>query len=297
MQKIFIIAAVILCSIACNKKEVDATGFTVTTDKETYTTADTVKFAFTGNPWYLTFYSGEPYHQYQYRDRLTADGTPKLSFTSTVTTTSTQLNTLSVFISTDFSGVYDSTSVYNATWVDLTGKAVLAPGGTETKSGDIELSSFVNGDKPVYIAFKFTGTSKTAQRTWTLKSVAIDNVLDDSTSHEVLGIGESTLGFKAVVMKAPAVAWTISSTQLQIKGFTTNLNSVADTEGWVISKPVNLRRVFPDTGTPLKNMTTSMSSLNYIYATPGTYKATFVSANINRYSEKGEVQEIPITVQ
>lgn len=296
MQKILIIVAVIICSVACNKKEVDATGFTVTTDRESYTTADTVRFAFTGNPWYLTFYSGEPYHQYEYRDRVTADGVPKLSFTSTIATGS-QTNTLKLLVSTDFSGVYDSTNVYNATWTDLTSKAVLA-GGTDTKSGDIDLSSFLNGDKPVFIAFKYTGTAGTAQRTWTIKSLAVDNnVLIDGTSHEVLGIGESTLGFKSVAMKVATIAWTISTSQLQIKGFTTSANSVADTEGWVVSKPINLRKVLPDTGTPLKNMTTSMSSLNYIYGTAGTYKATFVSANINRYSEKGEVQEIPITVQ
>jgi hypothetical protein len=295
MQRIFIITIAILFGVACNKKEVEATGFTVTSDKGSYTTADTVRFTFTGNPWYLTFYSGEPYHQYEYRDRITADGVPQLSFTSTMTTGS-QTNTLKLLVSTDFSGVYDSTNVYNATWTDITSKAVLA-GSADTKSGDIDLSSFLNGDKPVYIAFKFTGNAGTAQRTWTIKSLAVDNVLPDGTSYEVLGIGEGALGFKSVAMKVPSVAWTISTSQLQIKGFTTNTNSVANTEGWVVSKPINLRKVLPDTGTPLKNMTTTMSSFNYIYGTAGKYKATFVSANINRYSEKGDVQEIPISVQ
>jgi hypothetical protein len=274
---------------------VDATGFTVTTDKETYTTTDTVKFAFTGNPWYLTFFSGEPYHQYQYRDRFTADGKPQISFTSTMTVGS-QTNTLRLLVSTDFSGVYDSTNVYNATWTDLTDKVTFSS-VADTKSGDIDLSSFLDGDKPVYIAFKYTGAAKKAQRTWTIKTLAVDNVLNDGTSYEVLGIGESTLGFKSIAMKVPAIAWTISATQLQIKGYTTDLNSVADTEGWVVSKPINLRKVFPDTGTQLKNMTTSMSTLNYIYGTTGSYKATFVATNANRYSEKSDVKEIDITVQ
>ena len=44
-------------------------------------------------------------------------------------------------------------------------------------------------------------------------------------------------------------------------------------------------------------MTTSMSSLKYIYNTAGTYKATFVAVNVNRYDEKSDVHEIPITVQ
>ncbi len=60
MQKILIIAISIIFGVACNKKEVDATGFTVTTDKESYTTADTVRFTFTGNPYYLTFIRANP---------------------------------------------------------------------------------------------------------------------------------------------------------------------------------------------------------------------------------------------
>lgn len=296
MQKILIIAAVILCSVACSKKEVDATGFTVTTDKETYTTTDTVKFAFTGNPYYLTFYSGEPYHRYECRERLTEKGKPQLFFNS-AQTTGAQTNTLRVLVSTDFSGVYDSTNVYNATWTDITSSLTLATGSVATESGNIDLSQFNTSDHPVYVAFKYTGTKGTSQRTWTIKLVAVDNVLADNTSHEVLGIGESTAGFRSIPMKVPSVAWTISASQLQIKGFTSATLSVADTEGWVVSKPLNLNKVLPDTGTPLKNMTTSMNSLNYIYGTAGSYNATFVATNANRYSEKSDVKEIPITVQ
>jgi hypothetical protein len=296
MQKILLIATVIICSIACNKKEVDATGFSVTADKETYTTADTVRFAFTGNPWYLTFYSGEPYHKYEYSERVTAQGVPQLSFSSQMTT-GAQANTLKLMVSTDFSGVYDSTNIYQATWTDITSKAVLATSNTATPSGAIDLSAFVTSDRPVYVAFKYTGTAGTAQRTWTIKSIALNNVLADNTSYALLAMTESTAGFKSVPMKVPAVAWTISTSQLQIKGFTTTALSTADTEGWVVSKPLTLNKVSPDTGTPLKNMTTFMPSYNYMYDTPGSYKATFVATNANRYDEKSDVLEVPITVQ
>ena len=296
MQRIFIITIAILFGVACNKKEVGETGFTVTADKENYATTDTVRFAFTGNPWYLTFYSGEPYHKYEYRDRVNEKGKPQLFFNSAQTTGS-QANTLKVLVSTDFSGVYDSTNVYNATWTDITGSLTLAGGSTATESGNIDLSQFINSEHPVYVAFKYNGTKGAPQRTWTIKLVALDNVLTDNTSYEVLGIGESTAGFKSIPMKVPSVAWTISTTQLQIKGFTTTALSVADTEGWVVSKPLNLTKVLPDTGTPLKNMTTSLSTLNYIYGTAGSYNATFVATNANRYSEKSDVKEIPITVQ
>jgi hypothetical protein len=294
MQKLVIIAMLIILSIACNKKTVEATGFSVTTDKDSYAFTDTIRFSFTGNPYYLTFYSGEPYHRYEYNDRVTADGVPQLQFTTTIATGS-QKNTLQLMMSADFSGVYDSTSIYQATWTDITSKVKLATTSTALASGVIDLSQFATGDHPVYVAFKFTGAAGSAQRTWTIKSVELDNVLADSTSYTLLGIAESTAGFKAVPMKAPGVAWTISTTQLQIKGGTTT--SSPEAEGWVISKPLNLKKVLPDTGTPLKNMTTTLSSFTYMYGVPGTYKATFVAANINRYDEKSEVKDVDLTVQ
>jgi len=294
MQKLFIIAVIIVFAAACNKKTVDATGFSVTTDKETYTLADTIRFSFTGNPWYLTFYSGEPYHKYEYSDRVTAPGVPQLSF-STQMATGSQKNTLRLMVSTNFSGVYDSTNIYQATWADVTDKAILATTNTATVSGTIDLTQFITNDQPVYIAFKFIGSAGSAQRTWTIKSVALTNVLADNTAYSLWGIAESTAGFKSVPMKAPGVAWTISTTQLLIKGGTTT--SSPEAEGWVISKPLNLSKVLPDTGTPLKNMTTTMSSFSYMYDIPGSYKATFVAANISRYDDKSDVQEVPITVQ
>jgi hypothetical protein len=293
MQKLLIITLLILLGMACNKKTVEATGFSVATDKDSYAVTDTITFSFTGNPWYLTFYSGEPYHKYEYIDRVSADGLPQLSFTSQMTTGS-QANTLHLLVSSDFSGVYDSTNIYQATWTDITGKAKLATSNTVTSSGAIDLSQFINHDHPVYLAFKYMGAAGSAQRSWTIKSVALDNVLADNTSYSVLGIGE-TGGFKSVPMKAPAAAWTVSTSQLVIKGGTTT--SSPEAEGWVISKPLNLSRVLPDTGTPLKNMTTTMSSFTYMYDTPGSYKATFVAANISRYDEKGDVQEVDLTVQ
>jgi hypothetical protein len=294
MQKLFIIAVLIVFGVACNKKTVDATGFSVTTDKDTYALTDTIRFSFTGNPYYLTFYSGEPYHKYEYSDRVTAPGVPQLQFTTALTTGS-QKNTLQLMVSTDFSGVYDSTSIYQATWTDITSKVKLATTSTTVASGVIDLSQFVTDEHPVYVAFKFTGTAGSAQRTWTIKSVALANVLDDSTTFSLLGIAESTTGFKSVPMKAPGVAWTISTTQLVIKGGTTA--SSPEAEGWVVSKPLNLSKVSPDNGTPLKNMTTTLSSFSYTYDVPGTYKATFVANNISRYDEKGDVKDVDITVR
>jgi hypothetical protein len=294
MQKLFIIAIIVIFGAACNKKTVDETGFSVTTDKEKYATTDTVRFSFGGNPSYLTFYSGEPYHKYEYSERVSATGIPQFQFISNMSTGGTQTNTLRLLVSTNFSGVYDSTNIYQATWTDITGKAALAITNKDTSSGVIDLSAYIS-NQPVYLAFKYTGAAGSAQRTWTIKSVALANVLTDKTSYSLLNISESTAGFRSVTMKAPAAAWTVSTTQLVIKGGTNT--SSPEAEGWIVSKPLVLNKVTPDTGTPLKNMTTFLPTYNYIYGSAGSYKATFVAANISRYGEKGSVVEVPITVQ
>jgi hypothetical protein len=292
MKKLlFITSAVIL--FACNKKEVDATGFSVSADKLTIKANDTVNFSFTGNAWYLTFFSGEQGKRYEYRDRGTADGTPELTFTS-YRQTGSQENTLKVLVSTDFSGEYDSASIYKATWTDITAEVTLSTGANNTASGTIDLSPFVKDDHPAYIAFQYLGfNDASAQRTWTIKSIALNNVLPDNSSYPILGIAESTAGFQQVNMKSD-VKWTISTSQLQAKGGGANS---PEAEAWVISKALVLNKVTPDVGVPLKNMTTRMSEYSYIYTTPGTYKATFLASNTSRYDKTEDVQELTIEVE
>jgi hypothetical protein len=294
MQKLLIIVTIIIFATACTKKEVKDPGFAASANKESYTTADTVFFSLSGTPWFLTFYSGEPYHKYEYHYRVTADGLPTFQFSSTVTT-GTQANTLRLLVSSDFNGTYDSTNIYQATWTDITDRAKLATGSTSVSSGAIDLTQFINDDHPVYIAFEYTGYAGSPQRNWTLRSLTLDNVLPDSTSYNLLSISESGAAFKSVAMKNTAVKWTVSTSQLNFKGGTTLTSPEA--EGWVISKPLNLRKVLPDMGVPLKNMTTLMDSYYYIYTAPGNYTAAFVASNTSRYDSKEAVHEVPVTIQ
>lgn len=295
MQKIFIIAISIILVTSCTKKEVADPGFSVSANKENYTIADTVFFSFSGTPWSVTFFSGEPYHKYENRERVTVtDGKPVFQFSSTVTT-GTQTSTLALLVSSDFNGSYDSASIYQATWTDITGKATLANSSASVLSGPIDLTQFINDDHPVYIAFKYTGYANSSQRNWTLRNLTLDNVLIDNTSYNLLDISESAAAFKPVIMKNTAVKWTVSTSQLNFKGGTTATSPEA--EGWVISKPLNLRKVLPDYGVALKNMTTVMDSYYYIYTNPGNYTATFVVSNTSRYDSKAAVHEVPVVIQ
>jgi PKD repeat protein len=82
---------------------------------------------------------------------------------------------------------------------------------------------------------------------------------------------------------------------LNFKGGTAATSPEA--EGWAISKPLNLRKVLPDLGVALKNMTTVMESYYYIYTAPGNYTATFEVSNTSRYDSKAGVYEVPVTIR
>lgn len=72
IKKIFLFPVLFLVITACNKNGVVAPNFNVTTDKTTFQANTDVNFLFTGNPDYITFYSGETGHVYEFRDRVTA---------------------------------------------------------------------------------------------------------------------------------------------------------------------------------------------------------------------------------
>lgn len=72
IKKIFLLPLILLVITACNKKEVTEPDFNVSTSQTTFKAGEPVDFQFSGNPDYITFYSGEAGREYQYRDRITA---------------------------------------------------------------------------------------------------------------------------------------------------------------------------------------------------------------------------------
>ena len=67
-------------------------------------------------------------------------------------------------------------------------------------------------------------------------------------------------------------------------------------EDWLITRPLNLTAVSPDTGEDLKNYSTALSSFEHTYTQPGTYTVTLVGNNTTVYGHKEKMQEFTITV-
>lgn len=281
---------------ACNKDlELKPVDFDASAQKSTIATTESAVFNLSGNPDYITFYSGEPGRRYQYRNRVSDTSTNvQLNF-STATTTATN-GTLSLLISSDFNGLFDSTNVRSATWTNITSRATLATGTTTVASGTVSLADFAAQRKPVYLAFRYTAAPGSIQRKWTISGLTLDHVLPDKTYN--LGNMTATapsLGWQSVDVRNSAVNWTSA---LVITGATTAVTAL-DTDDWIIMGPIDLSRVQPDAGVAIKSITENMNKFPYAYkySAAGTYTATFEAGNVNR--DKGEtvVKTVPVTVQ
>ncbi|MCU7694650.1 DUF5017 domain-containing protein [Haoranjiania flava] len=284
--------AALLVFASCSKQlSTEPLNFNVETASATYNVGDTVTFFFSGNPDFISFYSGEEGNNYDNRERTTIDGTPRLQFTS-YAQYGTQLNTLQLLVSNDFKESYDEAGINAAKWTDITSQATLSTGADNTPSGVVDLSDFLAQKKPVYIAFKYTGTSGNAQKTWTIKSLTVDLLKKDGSVLPVTDI--ATAAWRQVSIKNPAAVWTISATQLRIAGG----NAAAeDNEDWVISKLLYLNNVLPDVAVPVKNIAQKVDSYKYVFSKSGAYKVVFLAVNATADVQQATTKEIQLTIK
>ena len=294
-MKNIILAAVLLITVnACTRKEVGAVSFDVTTTSASYNVGDSVIFNFSGNPDYIVFYSGENGSNYQNRKRISAVGTPILSFLS-YEQYGNHTNTLHLMISSDFVGTYDSASLESATWTEITNRANLSLGKDSTPSGNIILSDFVHQDTPVYVAFKYADQQDgiNSQRTWTIRNLQVINKLQDSTSTLLLDIPNSI--WLGINLLNPAVKWNITSTYLSISG---GNKTALSNEDWVISQPIYLNKVNPDAGVSIKTLTDPvLKSYYHVFTKPGNYTVVFDATNASLSNMTEAVKTLNITIK
>jgi len=319
MRIFFIIIAAGLAALAgCQKRlAVDPVGsFGVTADSAAYHAGSIATFTFSGNPDIITFYSGELGHRYTYRSRIDAAGTPKLQFTSALNA-GAQPNSLLLLVSTDFKGVVvgdtvtTKTNMSTATWTDITSRATLATGATAVASGAIDLSDIAAGGKPIYIAFKYLATAGSIQNKWTITGLSVTNSLPDNTVYTIANLAASntpiTSNYAGVNTFSPGwvtytvsntYAWTVTAgTSLVIAGAATVPLATASAESWTFVGPVDLQKVTPDVGVPIKLITATLPSYQYAYSTTGSYNAVFFAANATASRMDSVTRTVGITVK
>ena len=249
-------------------------------DKVECKAGEPVTFSLTGNNANnVVFYSGESGHNFDFRERFYADNDMVVNFSTWVRYGEIYQN-LQFLVSNDFNGIYDEESVEAADWVDLSEKFTFSSGVDRTPSGEVSLKEYA-GDDPnaqLYVAFRYRDTEKPRQNNWIVRAITLDLISPEGVRNRLAAM--STMGWKAVDFKNPAVTWNlVSSSQILIDGGANQ----PENDDWAISKAFNLRKGTPDKGVSLNSVT----SRDYVhtYNTPGIYKAVFDWYDGSNYSQ------------
>lgn len=298
MKKIYLLLSLVTVFCACEDRDVAEPSMSITLEKTTYKVNESMTFKISGTADIVTFYSGQSGKEFEFRDRIKVDGTPQMTFTSfrqLGPAVASPDPSLRIMTSTNFNGIYNADFIALAKWKDITDRATLSTGADNTASGVIDLSDVSTLDSAVYIAFKYTGVkdASVAQPTWTIKNFTVNNKIADGSLVNVKTIANIT--WSAVNILNPARTWTYNTTQLQMAGGPANTD---DNEDWLISQPLELKRVTRSLGVGIKNPATALSSYVFAgYPAAGTYKVTFEVINVNKFDTKTSLKEFLITVE
>ena len=302
--------------VACTKTSVDApSDFTISVSKTTYSVNDTVVFNLTGNPDFITFYSGMPHSQYQYSTdtAMQADSTI-LTFSSLDSVFKGSIaqpvsaNFMYLLASNNFNGITDSTDIRLAKWDTIRTKAKGALSGTEKTNETIRLDTLglTSGTTPLYLAFKyFSDTSRKGYtpRIWTLSAFNLNSYFHDTTYS--LANNFAAGGFYNTNLTNPYSMWSYGNVSSITQSLTFNApavypaNGSLPNEAWAISRPFNLSQYPQDLGLAIKNLGQSHFNtykMMQSYNTPGTYIVTFVARNQYEGNYKTVVRQVTLTI-
>lgn len=286
-----------------------------------------VTFNISGNPDFITFFSGENGHEYEKRNLTETPieeiGESRLEFHTKTQygSTATVENSFRVYLSTTFEGLYkndkvkDSTIVVNAldngTWIDITDQCNIPQTAGKTSSPvSISMSEYLG--KRFAIAFKYEpGSNASAQPRWEVHNLKIVNTSKETG--EIIGtVGASNFGFTPLNMYATNNADAYKTVTNNTEGVwnLNNLNGnspymfVHSTGGgkdlrkvWLVSSAVVINGRQPDAGIGIKTISNNpVTNYSYTYEKAGEYTVTFIAKNANFENTSEVIKELKIKV-
>jgi hypothetical protein len=323
--KIFIFSTIILpfltgCDDGLKEKvkfdvTVESEGSSMIKDTLVVKKSTPVQFNFYGNPNFITFYSGESGHIYQYRERtlLSKDEiTSELRFSS-FAQYGTIPGTLKVYLSSTFGEMSldrdkkaDSTKIVTHNWIDISDQCNLpTTSSTTLRDAAIPLDDYLGQN--LIIAFLYQPLNNTAaQPTWEIQSLRIVNTSKTDGSESTLAAG--SMGLTPFDMYAAGTAAYQSGTTSGIW----NLSNIAATpprvrmqsssigadinKDWLITKPIVINACTPDMGVGIKTIINRLDNYVYQYNKAGIYTVTMIGRNNNFESSSEIIREILIKV-
>ena len=274
-----------------------------------------VTFNFTGDPDFITFFSGENGHEYS---KINLFEIPVSEITSTLKFTAKPqygvvTNTLKVFLSTNFTGLRglpvtnkqtDSLAIVKEKWIDITDACGLPTASNATSNAEIALKDYLG--KKLTLAFRYKPEQNTAvQPTWIITNLRIEN----QTAAAVSVLPASMMGFKALDMFSSntykndggAGVWDLrniarTTSDPEIRIASSPAGSPIN-EDWLISNPIVINSRPGDKGLAIKKVSDDLPAYTYTFNTAGTYVVTFVARNANYQASSEIVKEFTVTVK
>ena len=293
---LFLGTCALLLFNSCVKHEVAAPAFDVSVEKLAYKLGDTVRFKLSGYSDYMSVYTGETGHKYEYKDRTRADGKLLMSMNVNLRN-ATGENVFTILATTALNPLRDDADVLSAKWTDISNRFTVPKQNTGVGvpiGVDVDLTDLAVKDKPLYLALKMKSTNNllTVQPRITVTMLNLSNNLPDGTK---LALGTQTdLGWKNINVLNPAYAWII------VGGLYTNApaKNTGDTENWVVSKPILVDQIVRDYPIAFKDIVAVMPEQYEIkYTEKGTYRVAFIGLNSRNLESKETVKEFEITVE
>ncbi|MEI6753626.1 MAG: DUF5017 domain-containing protein [Paludibacter sp.] len=194
MKKIILLSTIVVGLVLMNSCNMEIPTADLNFDVSSYNNAmtatttfhvnDTVNFKFDGNPDCITFYSGEPGHDYRFLGRTVQKSyADTLTFDSKMDTVATN-GTLKLYISTNMSAnnqhnTQDSLAVLAANWKDISGRATWATSSTTVSSVKVSLNPEAQTDSLVYLAFRYQAAAGSAQSSWSISNILLKHTADN----------------------------------------------------------------------------------------------------------------------
>ncbi len=282
--------------------------------------SEAVVFNFSGNPDFITFFSGENGREYSKRNLTESPVdqiTSRLEFytKNQYGTVATVENTLRAYLSTEFTGmmknnkVADSTAIDKTAWINISEAAEIPNAPNKTSPvANIPLDAYLG--KRLTIAFEYFTTNNTSsQPVWEIYELKVVNTnKEDGTESS---IAASTMGFTPLDMYAtPDKAYNTVSNNTSGIWNLSNIAAAASprirmhssgtgaalNRDWLVSNPFIINARTPDRGVGIKTISNRLDSYTYKYNKAGTYVVTFIGTNSNFESTSDVIKEVVIKV-
>lgn len=296
--------------VGCQKEyAVKEPSLVINLGKQTYKVGDTITFNFDGDADFITFYSGTKLNDYQFaRKERIYDAEMLLSF-KFAKYAGANANVAQLKYSTNYDGAGTLEAVQAATWTDISNKftfpsTIGTSSADAVNSGTYNINSlFVNDNTPIAFCWFFNTPAATNRTQAYIEGFKVfGNVTSDpSLSGDIYTFGD--MGFKMLYnpdqfSDSGTTLPNVNATRILWTGL--YQNTIAKL-GYAVTVPIlrkNTVNLGIDKPIVVKSVADPESSLyQYVYTTPGTYKATFVIANSSVYGRKETVKQIDITVE